>query len=662
MSMTHDPLEALLGAGGVLAQRSGFSYRSQQYEMARAVANALASEQHLIVEAPTGVGKTLAYLIPAVLHAVQEERTAVISTHTKNLQDQLLLKDIPLARSLLGVDFTAIALKGRRNYLCTSRLRNALENAGSLFVDDVTDELQRLWEWSQNSSDGDITSCPFVPRPDVWDAVCSEAGLCSPRTCGMHCAYQRIREQARHSSVVVMNHALFFSLLPLRQTEEQYLFEDDFAILDEAHLIEQVASNAFGERISRRGLIAAVHRLYHRRVKKGLLAPAPRNLALLFRNAETAIEEFFETLADTVPPRKQGRGERELRLREPHVIADTLSDPLKALLDKVEALEERADNLVRKQEIAGVRQSLEHSLAVLDDILELGNPRAAYWIEAGPNPHDNITLCTAPFEVRDLLAPRLFGERGPTILTSATLAVDNSLDYVKARLGAEKAGDLVLDSPFDFNRQMRIWVHRTLPEPDAPAYTSQLSRAIVQCIKATHGKALVLFTSNNALQIAAHAVEESLEDLGITLLVQGADLQRHALLEKFKSDISSVLFGLDSFWMGVDVPGEALEHVIITRLPFAVPSHPLMEARLEDIQRQGGNPFLAFSLPEAILKFRQGVGRLIRSVNDTGIVSILDSRILSKPYGRLFLAALPSRRLEVVGEDGDVEPLDAFFV
>jgi ATP-dependent DNA helicase DinG len=662
MTVTHNPLETIFGPDGVLAQRTGFSFRPQQYEMARAVADALKSEQHLIVEAPTGVGKTLAYLIPAVLHAVEEQRTAVISTHTKNLQDQLFLKDIPLARSLLGVDFTAVTLKGRRNYLCSTRLHNVIANAGSLFVDDVTDELERLSAWSQSSADNDIASCPFVPRQDVWDAVCSESGLCSPRTCGTQCAYQRIREQARHSSVVVMNHALFFSLLPLHQTEEQFLFEDDFAILDEAHLIEQAASNAFGERISRRGLIATLHRLYHRRAKKGLLAPAPRNLTSLFRNAETAIEEFFETFAAAIRSQKQGRGERELRLRHPRIIADTLSDPLMNLLGKVEALEERAASLLHKQEIASVRQSLERSLAVLGDIMELGNPRAAYWLEEAPKPRNNITLCTAPYDVRELLAPRLFGDRGPTILTSATLAVDNSLDYVKARLGADTARELVVDSPFDFNRQMRVWIHRSLPEPDAPAYTGRLPKAIIQCVKSTHGKALVLFTSNNALQSAAHAAEESFEDLGIRLLVQGADLQRHALLEHFKSDINSVLFGLDSFWMGVDVPGEALEHVIITRLPFAVPSHPLMEARLEDIQRQGGNPFLTFSLPEAILKFRQGVGRLIRTVNDTGIVSILDSRILTKPYGKLFLASLPSRRLEVVSEDGEVEPLDAFFV
>ena len=662
MKVTPVPLDAILGDSGTLARRSGFSHRSQQDTMAHAIAHALDTEQHLIVEAPTGVGKTLAYLIPAALHAVCNNRTAVISTHTKNLQDQLLLKDIPLARSLIGADFTAIALKGRRNYLCTTRLQNARAAAGTLFVDDVSGELQRLEEWSRATTDGDIASCPFVPRADVWDAICSEPGICSTRTCGTRCHYQRVRERARHTSVVVMNHALFFSLLPLRQTEEQFLFENDFAILDEAHLVEQAASIAFGERISRRGMIASLHRLYHRKARKGLLAPAPRGLATLFSSVEESLEDFFGIVAETVRGRKSGRQEREIRLRDPHIVPDTISQPLKMLLERVEILEDRAGDAVRKQEIASVRQSLEGSLNVLEDIMELRNPRAAYWLEASPKPHENVTLCTAPFDVHDLLAPRLFGDRGPTILTSATLAVDGSMEYIKARLGAGSAGDLILDSPFDFERQMRVWVPRSMPEPDSPAYLQQMPGALLQCIKATKGKALVLFTSTSALQATAKALAGPIADLGITLLVQGADLQRHALLEEFKRDIHSVLFGLESFWMGVDVPGEALEHVIITRLPFAVPSHPLMEARLEELQDRGMNPFLAYSLPEAILKFRQGAGRLIRAVGDTGIVSVLDSRVLTKPYGRLFLEALPTRRIEVVGQEGDTEPLDSFSI
>ncbi len=655
-------LDTILGDAGALARRPGFRHRPQQDAMARAVAHALDTEQHLIVEAPTGVGKTLAYLLPAALHAVQHDRTAVISTHTKNLQDQLLLKDIPLARSLLGIDFSAIALKGRRNYLCTTRLRNALNAAGALFVDDVSNDLRRIEEWSRTSIDGDIASCPFVPRSDVWDAVCSEAGVCSPRTCGTRCHYQRLREEARHTSVVVMNHALFFSLLPLRQTEEQFLFEDDFAILDEAHVVEQAAGNAFGEKISRRSMIALLHRLYSRKAKKGLLVPAPRGLATLFQHAERAIEDFFSTAAEnTARSTSRGPG-REIRLREPFIVADTLSAPMRELLERVEILEDHTDDAVRKQEIGGVRQSLEGSMEVLAEILELRNPRAAYWLESSPAPRENIALCTAPFDLHDLLASRLFGERGPTILTSATLAVNGSLEYVKARLGAEAADEVILDSPFDFQRQMRVWIVRSIPEPDSPAYVDALPGAILQCIKTTHGRALVLFTSTATLRAAAVALARPLEDLGITLLVQGADLQRHALLEEFKRDVNSVLFGLESFWMGVDVPGEALEHVIITRFPFAVPSHPLMEARLEDLQHRGLNPFLAFSLPEAILKFRQGAGRLIRTATDNGIVSILDSRILTKPYGRLFLDALPRCRTEVIGPDGDAEPFDAFSV
>jgi len=668
MTAFSDTIETLLGPDGVIAQHSGFAYRDQQHTMAQAIAHALETEQHLVVEAPTGVGKTLAYLLPAVLHALENNRTAVISTHTKNLQDQLLQKDIPLARALLGTDFRALALKGRRNYLCITRLENAIAYAGSLFTDDVSDELLRLKEWAATSIDGDIGTCPFVPRTDVWDAVCSEPGVCAPPTCGSRCFYRQLRERARRSAVVVMNHALFFSLLPLRQTEDQFLFDNDFVILDEAHLVEQAAGNAFGERISRRGLMSAVHRLYHRKGRKGLLAPAPRGLASSIRAVEECTEDFFAQYAEAAKRLRGGahgdavRPEQEIRVTVPDVIPDTLSGPFQELLHKVGIAEEHVGDAARKQEIAAVRQSLERNLTVLQGIMGLSNPRAAYWIEVGKAPNDNIVLSSAPYEVHDLLAPRLFADRGPTILTSATLSVDGSLDYIKARLGAGGAGDLILDTPFDFARQMRVWLARFMPEPDTPAYQRELPDAIMQCIRATRGKALVLFTSSGMMHAAARAIGGRLEEAGIRMLVQGADLQRHALLEEFKRDIHSVLLGLDSFWMGVDVPGEALEHVIITRLPFAVPSHPLMEARLEDLQRRGVNPFLAFSLPEAILKFRQGAGRLIRSVTDTGIVSILDSRIFTKPYGRMFLGALPRCRMEILGRDGDVEPLDAFFV
>ncbi len=668
MTAFSDTIDTLLGPDGVIARHSGFAFREQQHTMAQAIAHALETEQHLVVEAPTGVGKTLAYLLPAVIHALENNRTAVISTHTKNLQDQLLQKDIPLARALLGKDFRALAMKGRRNYLCVTRLENAIAYAGSLFTDDVSDELLRLKEWSGMSTDGDVGTCPFVPRPEVWDAVCSEPGVCTPRACGSRCFYQQLRERARRSAIVVMNHALFFSLLPLRQTEDQFLFDNDFVILDEAHLIEQAAGNAFGERVSRRGLLSAVHRLYHRKGRKGLLAPAPRGLASGIRGVEECIEDFFAEYAGAAKRLRGGahrdgaRPEQEIRVTVPDIVPDTLSGPLQELLHKVGIAEEQVDDVARKQEIAAVRQSLERSLTVLQGIMGLNNPRAAYWIEVGKAPNDNIVLSAAPYEVNELLAPRLFADRGPTILTSATLSVDGSLDYIKERLGAGQAGDLILDTPFDFARQMRVWLARFMPEPDSPDYQRALPDAIMHCIRATHGKALVLFTSSGVMHATARALGEKLEDAGIRMLVQGADMQRHALLEEFKRDVHSVLLGLDSFWMGVDVPGEALEHVIITRLPFAVPSHPLMEARLEDLQRRGVNPFRAFSLPEAILKFRQGAGRLIRTVTDTGIVSILDSRIFTKPYGRMFLGALPRCRIEILTRDGDVEPLDAFFV
>lgn len=612
----------LLGADGPLADCiAGFSPRPQQQIMADAVDRALNNQGTLIVEAGTGTGKTYAYLLPVLLSG----KKVIVSTGTRHLQDQLYHKDLPVVREAMGVAATVAMLKGRANYLCLHRLGLA-ENSGQLRSRGQFAELARIRDWAGRTSRGDIAEVTDVPETStIWPLVTSTADNCLGADCPdlLDCHVLNARRKAQEADILVINHHLFFADLAIKEEGfAEILPGADAFILDEAHQLPEVASHFFGLSLSSRQLVEL----------------ARDTLAEQLRDAPdfTILAERAQRLEQVVMDLRLALGEQPRRAPW-HSVAGQPQ-----VISAIGSLGEALEDLTAVLKEAAVRgKGLEHCLRRSEELerrlhcfIQTEVEDSVHWFETQVR---SFTLSLTPLEVAAVFQERTRKYQSAWIFTSATLAVGESFDHFKACLGLPDAQTLRLDSPFDFARNALLYHPSGLPDPTSPEYTQVLLEAVLPVLQASRGRAFLLFTSYRALREAATGLTGRLD---FPLLVQGS-LPKGELLERFRSLGNAVLLGTASFWEGVDVRGEALSCVIIDRLPFASPSDPVLQARIETLRRRGGDPFHEYQIPHAVITLKQGVGRLIRDHHDRGVLMLCDPRLLSRPYGRIFLDTLP---------------------
>ena len=652
---TLDRTEEVFCESGLLVSKLNLEHRPEQEQMALASAQAFQLAHPLLFEAGTGVGKSLAYLIPAIIRAVESKRQCLVSTHTISLQEQIQEKDLPLCRTLLSstlslskyAGFRFALLVGRGNYLCTTRLARALETKLELFHSVEQDELRRIADWAKDTKTGLQHDLNPAPPGQVWQWVSADARACNRRNCNpKFCFFQSARARLRKAHLIVLNHSLLFSLMNTASAPKGdtpgLLFPNDFAVLDEGHTVPSVATEQFGHRISSYGIDRLLKRLFNPRNNKGIFALFGSEKDC--RAVEKAInkaEEFFSSIRQELLCNQDVARVYRQGWCEP-ILNPSLRDLITRLSERANKIEDEQE----REELLDLRQQLSGYQHGINECITLDDEGQVYWVERSGRQGRNVTLRTAPIDVAPHLRERLFLRKTAVLVTSATLAEGPRFDGFSERIGATGFPAEQVRSTFDFANQMRVFCAGDAPPPtreNSSLHLEYLSEMITFCSLRVRGGSLVLFTSYTDMHGVARLVENALTTAGRTLLMQGRDGSRTRIATRFASLGNAALFGTDSFWAGVDVPGPALSQVIITRLPFENPNHPIVEARGEWIRSHGGNPFTEMTLPDAVLKLRQGVGRLIRKISDKGNITILDSRILTREYGRRFLDILPVR-------------------